>query len=241
MSSVPSARSAHAARASHPSHLAQLARGGDTAIQGRRPRSNTPGTQLKLLVLAVDVDQCAGVDLASGALVRAWYPEPVDLDMRPYDVVIGTIDDSADLLPDPTEPEAVVIAGPPSYVGRITGRQAERYLRPLVHPPGQPLLGSYGPAVAFWERTPDHPSIALVEPEAPAAVVRDQDGWLSCAFRWRGLKLELPLVDRRVANALAGTGQTIATTGKGDRLVVALTPPIDGHCHKVVAALLPRP
>jgi hypothetical protein len=27
----------------------------------------------------------------------------------------------------------------------------------------------------------------------------------------------------------------------GERLVVALTPPIDGRCHKVVAAVLPRP
>ena len=29
--------------------------------------------------------------------------------------------------------------------------------------------------------------------------------------------------------------------GKGDRLLVALTPPIEGRCHKVVEAVLPRP
>jgi hypothetical protein len=28
--------------------------------------------------------------------------------------------------------------------------------------------------------------------------------------------------------------------GKDDRLLVALTPPIDGRCHKVVEAILPR-
>jgi hypothetical protein len=35
-------------------------------------------------------------------------------------------------------------------------------------------------------------------------------------------------------------GRTRATGSKGDRLVVALTPPVDGHCHKVVEAILPR-
>jgi hypothetical protein len=193
------------------------------------------------MVLAVDADQCVGVDLASGALVRAWSAEPLDHDIRAYDVVAGTIDDAIDLLPDPTEPEAVAMAEPPSHVGRVSGRQVERYLRPLIHPPGQPLLGTYGPAVAFWERTPDHPSIAIVELDAPATVVTDEDGWLSCAFRWRGLALELPFVDTRLAEAMAVRGQTSIATSKGDRVVVALTPPISGHCHKVVAALLPRP
>ena len=140
-------------------------------------------------MLAVDADQCVGVDLASGALVRAWSAEPLDQDIRVYDVVAGTIDDAIDLLPDPTEPEAVAMAEPPSHVGRVSGRQVERYLRPLIHPPGQPLLGTYGPAVAFSERTPDHPSIAIVELDAPATVAIDEDGWLSCAFRWRGLAL----------------------------------------------------
>lgn len=191
-------------------------------------------------MLAADAEQVAGVDLVSGALVRAWSPEPLGPELRPYDVVEATLDDSIDLLPDPSQPEAVPLVAPPPRIGRITGRRAERYLRALVYPAGQPLLGIHGPAVPFWQRTADHPSIAVVEPEG-SAVVREREGWLSCVFGWRGVSLELPCVDWRLAQALAANGQVRFDAAKGDRLLVALTPPIDGHCHKVVAGLLPRP
>jgi hypothetical protein len=36
-------------------------------------------------------------------------------------------------------------------------------------------------------------------------------------------------------------GRVHIKAGKQDRLVVSLTPPIDGTCHKVVEAVLPRP
>jgi len=203
-------------------------------------RADTPGMELELLLLAVDRDSCAGVDLASGALVRAWSPEPFDERLRPYDVVVGTLAAEPNLVPDPAQAEAVVLATSPELIGRITGRRAERYLRDLVHPPGQTLLGFHGPAVPFWERTADFPSIALVEPEGTTVVGR-RGPWLTCVFGWRGSRVELPFVDRRVARALARAGRSVTHSAKGDRLVVALAPPIDGHCHKVVAALLPRP
>jgi hypothetical protein len=203
-------------------------------------RSNTPGSELELLVLAADIDHCAGIDLMSGALVRAWSPAPLDPDLRPYDVVGGTLDDSVDLLPDPSQPEAVPLIEPPRHIGRIVGRRAERYLRALIHPPGQPLLAIHGPAVPFWQRTADYPSIAVVEPEGPA-VIRLRDGGSSCLFRWRGVPIELPCVDRRLNGALALAGRTRLDSGKGERLLVALAPPVDGHCHKVVAGLIPRP
>src|SRR5580658_2847574 len=85
-------------------------------------RSDIPGTTLELLVLACDGFQCAGIDLASGALVRAWSPAPMEIEVRPYDVVAAVFDDSFDLLPDPTQPEAVPLMEPPSPIGRITGR-----------------------------------------------------------------------------------------------------------------------
>jgi len=204
-------------------------------------RTDTAGTELQLLVLAVDRDNCAGIDLASGALVRAWSPEPVDARLRAYDVVVATLDAAnPDLVPDPTEPEAVGLTGAPQAVGRLGGRRVERYLRRLVHPPGQPLLGIAGPAVAFWARSSMYPSIAVVEPEGRAFMTR-RGGRLACLFGWRGVQVQLPFLDRRVAAALARTGRTVTGSGKGERLVVALTPPIDGHCHKVVAGLLPRP
>ncbi len=203
-------------------------------------RSNTPGTALELLVLAVDVDHCAGIDLMSGALVRAWSPSPIDAELRTYDVVAATLDDSLDLLPDPSQPEAVALSEAPERVGRIIGRRAERYLRALVHPPGQPLLAIHGPAVPFWQRTADYPSIAVVEPEGPA-VIRLREGAMCCLLRWRGVPIELPCVDRRLAAGLAAAGRTRIDSGKGERLLVALAPPVDGHCHKVVSALIPRP
>ncbi|MHB1535266.1 MAG: hypothetical protein ACYC1D_11805 [Acidimicrobiales bacterium] len=200
----------------------------------------TAGATLELLVLAADGGQCAGVDLASGALVRAWSSEPVPEPLWPYDVVTVTVDGDPDALPDPAEPEALVLAGPPEAVHRITGRRAERLLRPLLHPVGRPLLGTHAPAVPFWERRADHPSIALVAPEGRISLWRD-DGYLACRFVWQGVERELPCLDRRRAAEMDRSGRTCAIGDKGDRLVVALTPPIDGRCVKVVEGVLPRP
>jgi hypothetical protein len=201
------------------------------------------------MVLAVDADHLAGVDLASGAMVRAWTPTPHTRRLAqrgregglvPYDVVSGTLAAADEQVPDPAEPEAVVLAGPPEPVGRLKGRKAERYLRPLVHPTGQPLLGIHGPTVPFWERRADHPSIALVEPEGLAAV-HWRGNRLACRFRWRERAVEMPFLDPWVTEMMQRTGCFRVTSRWGERLVVALTPPIDGHCHKVVTTLLKRP
>jgi hypothetical protein len=199
-----------------------------------------PGVTLELLVVAADADHCAGVDLASGALVRAWSPKPSAEPLEPYDVVQVTLDVNADAVPDPSEPEALVLAAAPTRRRRITGRRAEKLLRPLLHPKGSPLLGSAAPAVPFWQRSPDHPSIALVEPEGTISLWRD-GSYLACRFGWLGHERELPCLDRRVAVYMDRAGMTRMAGAKGDRLVVSLTPPIDGRCHKVVEAVLPRP
>jgi hypothetical protein len=80
----------------------------------------------------------------------------------------------------------------------------------------------------------------VVEPLGPA-VIRLREGALSCLFRWRGVPVELPCVDRLVVRSLVATGRTRRDSAKGERLLVALEPPVGGHCHKVVEALLPRP
>jgi hypothetical protein len=203
-------------------------------------RTDAPGTELQLLVLAVDLDHLGAVDLASGALVRAWARGRFDPRLRPYDVVAVTLGVVGDEVPDPAEPEAVVLADGPEPIGRLGGRRVERYLRPLVHPPDQPLLGCHAPTVPFWERTADHPSIAVVEPERPAIVARRGDG-LACWFGWRGTVVHFPFMDRRVSQMMGRDGLPRLAAPRGQRLVVALTPPISGHCHKVVAGLLPRP
>ena len=213
-------------------------RGDDRAAIGQR--ADSPGTELHLLVVAVDRDSCAGVDLASGALVRAWSAEPVDPRLRPYDVVSATLAVATPgLILDPSQPESVAVVGAPSWVGRMTGRRAERYLRAVIHPAGHPLLGSHGDTVPFWERTGAGPSIGVIEPEGRTVVVR-QGGSVDCRFGWRGSRMQLPMLDRRVGDALVRSGRNSAGAGRGDRLVVALTPPIASHCRKVVAGLLPR-
>ncbi len=198
------------------------------------------GVKLDLLVLAADSRQCAGVDTASGALVRAWYPEPYPHRLQPYDVVSVTLDENLDAVPDPSEPEALAVEGPPKAVSRLTGRRAEKLLRPLLHPQRHPLLGIAASAVPFYERRSDHPSIALVAPEGPISLWRD-GRYLACRFPWQGHERELPCLDRRLAAEMDRAGMRHMGGRKGDRLVVALTPPIDGRCHKVVEAVLPRP
>jgi hypothetical protein len=199
-----------------------------------------PGVTLNLLVLATDDHQCAGVDVASGALVRAWSVEPTQGRVDPYDVVEVTLAEDAEALPDPAEPEGVVLAGPPQPVSRMSRRRSERLLRPLVHPRGQPLLGLAAPVVQFWERRSDHPSIALVEPESSIVLTRDKP-YLACRFGWQGHERELPCLDRRLAARMDRSGRRHLVANKYDRLLVSFTPPIDGRCHKVVEAVLPRP
>lgn len=198
------------------------------------------GAVLQLLVVAADEHQCAGVDLASGALVRGWSPVPSEERIRPYDVVEVTLDGHMDAVPDPAQPEALGLVDSPRPVTRMSGRRCERLLRPLVHPHKQPLLGVSASAIPFWERAATHPSIAVVEPEGRILLCRD-GSYLGCRFGWQGHERELPCLDRAVAGLMDRTGRTRMTAGKGDRLVVALTAPIDGRCHKVVETVLPRP
>jgi hypothetical protein len=203
----------------------------------------TAGATLELLVLASHGGHCAGVDLASGALVRAWSPSPPSHPLLAYDVVqvtLAELSSGLDAIPDPCQPEALVLAAPPEPVRHLHGRRVARLLRPLLHPTGQPLLGLPNSFVLFWERRPDHPSIALVEPEGPITLWRE-GSYLACRFPWAGHPRELPCLDRRLAAQMDGAGRTRMTAGKGDRLLVALNPPIDGRCHKVVEAILPPP
>lgn len=199
-----------------------------------------PGVTLELLVLSAGGEHCAGVDLASGTLVRTWSPEPSPHRLRPYDVVCVTLADDDEAVPDPAQPESLVLSAPPEPVRRVLGRKAERMLRPLLHPKGQPLLGEPSSVVPFWERRADHPSIALVEPEGPISLWREGP-YLACRFGWQGHERELPCLDRQFAAMMDRAGRRRMGAGKDDRLLVALTPPIDGRCHKVVEAVLPRP
>ncbi|MBO0692525.1 MAG: hypothetical protein J2P58_06480, partial [Acidimicrobiaceae bacterium] len=199
-----------------------------------------PGTVLKLMVVAFSGSQCAAIDLATGVLVRVWSPVRPDRRPRAYDIVEVTIARDRDAVPDPTAPEALAVVRAPVVVGHAGARRAERLLRPLAHPPNEPLLGFRAPVVPFYERTPERPSVALVEPEGRVRLYR-RPNYLVCRFAWQGLVQSLPCLDGRVATLMDRAGRTLAKGARGDRLVVALTPPMEGRCHKVVQAVLPRP
>jgi hypothetical protein len=202
------------------------------------------GGQVQLLVLAAGTAGCAAVDVATGTLVRAHYSGPAPEPLAPYDLVVAQLGDDDHLA---FAPESVVIADTPARVGRLTGRRAERYLRPLLHPPTAHLLGSVGPTVPFWTLRADRPSLGLVAPDG-IVVDRARTG-LRCRFRWRRVTYDLPIHDPRVTRALdhpaatclSGRALARALGWAPDRLLVALTPPRKGHCYKVVAAVLPRP
>lgn len=175
----------------------------------------------------------------SGALVRAWSPEPVDQRLAPYDLAEIIVASNPDLVPDPSEPEALVTSGPPLPVGRLGGRRAAKLIRPLLHPENTPLLGFHGPAVPFWERRPDHPSVAVAKTSGPL-VVTVEAGAMWCHFVWSARPQVLACSDPRLAASLERLGRDHANLKTGTYLVVALEPPVNGHCQKVIEAVVPR-
>jgi hypothetical protein len=143
------------------------------------------------------------------------------------------------VVPDPAEPEALVIASPPVKAGQLSGRRAARLLRPLLHPERAPLLGFHGPTVPFWERRPDHPSVALAQSKGPV-VATVEGGGLWCHFVWDGRPQVLACADPRLAASLHRLNRDYANLRPGTYVVVALEPPVGGQCHKVVEALIPH-
>jgi len=188
-------------------------------------RSEENGVELSLLVLSVSRLGLAAVDLDSGAVVRTRLAELVSLDLRPYDVIGAQL--TMDVEPrDHGQPEAVALAGPPRPLRRLTPRRADRWLRPLLHPERSHLLGFAGPSIPFWELDGTRPSVAVAATRVVVGV--GEDGLLRCRFLWRTLVHDLPIA----------VGRGTALPPEADRFVVALTPPVEGHCYKVVTGLL---
>ena len=200
---------------------------------------------MQVLVLAPAQGGAAGIDLATGGLVRARFEQPAARPLRRFHVV------EAAALPDEAPPFAPdsVLLGQPTVVGRLTGRRADKLLRPLVHPPAQPLFGFPASSAPFWELNGDRPSLALVAGAERLAIHRTGLDSVRCRFRWRRLDHDLPLQDADVVSVLTHptvsklNGRTLhrALGWRPHRLLVALTPPHDGRCHKVVAGVLPKP
>jgi len=200
------------------------------------------GAELQLLVLASEASSCVGVDLDSGAFVRASHPA-LDVLPAPFDIVAAEIAGTVEP-PDAARPEALELVGTPQVVGQLPARRAERLLAPLNHPPRLPLLGLPGNAVPYWTLTGESPSLALVEVRSDARL-REGPFGPECRFLWQGAEHELMLTDRRGLEAVAGfprptRGDVLQLLGyRPRRLLIMLTEPIQGYCFKSVAALLP--
>lgn len=197
----------------------------------------------RLLVLAAGPAGAAAVDLEQARLVRV-VPSNTLPPLRAWDVIRAVVTpDDRFAFSDTLAVQDI------EHLGRMRGRRLERVLRPLVHPDADHLLGGPGNAVAYWTLDLDRPSVALIEPAAGPVIERTGLASLRCRFRWRRLDHDLPLddagvhdsMDHPAVNRLAGPTLARTLGWAPHRLLVALTPPREGMCHKVVAGLLPHP
>ncbi|HVC26288.1 MAG TPA: hypothetical protein VND23_11065 [Acidimicrobiales bacterium] len=226
----------------------------------RRIRAGTagdrrPGAIVSCAVLSTGPEEWAGVDLESGAFVRARVPgdgvpgDGVPGEWALWDVArfeIGADEEP----PDPARPEAVTLAGQPSAVGRLRRAAARRLLAQLAAPDGSrtPLLGTRGPSTAYVDLDISTPSIELVATDARVlSCFAREGGEPSCAFSWGGTTLTLPLLDARARAALrsspvplAGAALAAATGGTPRYLLVGLTAVRRGHAPKAVLSIVAK-
>ncbi len=208
------------------------------------------GSTLHLLVLSSTLEDTTVVDLATRTVmrVRVPWPESYEPDITAFDVVEVTLaaDPERD---DLAQPEATTAADLPRHVGTLRGRQLRKLLRRMVATPEGPLLGFPGPSAPYWEFRGFRPSVALIEPtRSPQLIRRQADGSTWVRFGWDRDDVWLPVEDRHAARALDAarrerlSGKSLATAlgFNPQYLLVTVSPPREGHCYKVCAAVLPR-
>jgi hypothetical protein len=208
------------------------------------------GSTLHLLVLSSTREDTTVVDLATRTVMRVrvpWPPEH-DPDIGTFDVVEVTLADDPER-DDLAQPEATTVADLPRHVGTLRGRQLRKLLERLVASPDGPLLGFPGPSAPYWEFRGFRPSVALIEPtRKPQLIRRQADGSTWVRFGWDREDVWLPVEDRNAARALDAarrerlSGKSLASAlgFEPQYLLVTVSPPRDGHCYKVCAAVLPR-
>ncbi len=208
------------------------------------------GSTLHLLVLSSTIEDTTVVDLATRTVmrVRVPWPEGHEPDISTFDVVEVTLADDPER-DDLARPEATTVADLPRHVGTLRGRHLRKLLRRLVAAPDGPLLGFPGPSAPYWEFRGFRPSVALIEPtRRPQLIRRQADGTTWVRFGWDRDDVWLPVEDRNAARALDAarrerlSGKSLATAlgFEPQYLLVTVSPPRDGHCYKVCAAVLPR-
>jgi hypothetical protein len=208
------------------------------------------GSTLHLLVLSSTREDTTVVELATRTVMRVrvpWPPEH-DPDISTFDVVEVTLADDPER-DDLAQPEATTVADLPRHVGTLRGRRLRKLLERLVASPDGPLLGFPGPSAPYWEFRGFRPSVALIEPtRKPQLIRRQADGTTWVRFGWDREDVWLPVEDRNAARALDAarrerlSGKSLASAlgFEPQYLLVTVSPPRDGHCYKVCAAVLPR-
>jgi hypothetical protein len=208
------------------------------------------GSTLHLLVLSSTKEDTTVVDLATRTVmrVRVPWPDDYDPDISTFDVVEVTLANDPER-DDLAQPEATTVADLPRHVGTLRGRHVRKLLRRMVATPDGPLLGFPGPSAPYWEFRGFRPSVALIEPtRSPQLIRRHADGTTWVRFGWDREDVWLPVEDRHAARALDAarrerlSGKSLSTALGFDPqyLLVTVSPPRDGHCYKVCAAVLPR-
>jgi hypothetical protein len=207
------------------------------------------GSTLHLLVLTSTPDDTTVVDLATRTVmrVRVPWPEGHEPDISRFDVVEVTLADDPER-DDLAQPEAQTVADLPRHVGTLRGRRLRKLLRRLVARPDGPLLGFPGASAPYWEFRGFRPSVALIEPtRRPQLIRREADGTTWVRFGWDREDVWLPVEDRSATRTLDAarrdrlSGKSLATAlgYEPQYLLVTVSPPRDGHCYKVCAAILP--
>jgi hypothetical protein len=90
--------------------------------------------------------------------------------------------------------------------------------------------------------------VALVEPTRGPQLIRRGDGSTWVRFGWEREDVWLPVEDRHAVRALdaarrermAGKDLAAALGFQPEYLLVSVTRPRDGHCYKVLTAILPE-
>lgn len=208
------------------------------------------GAVLHLLVLACTHEDTVAVDLASGAVLRLRVDWPAGHrpDLVAFDVVEATLADDPQR-DDLAQPEAASAAGLPRQVGTLRGRRVRKLLDRLEAVPDGPLLGFPGPAAPYWEFRGARPSVALIEPtRGPQLLRRRSEGSTWVRFGWDREDVWLPVEDPAAIRALdaarrdrlSGKDLAAALGFRPDYLLATVSRPRDGHCYKVLTAILPR-
>jgi hypothetical protein len=208
------------------------------------------GSTLTVLVLSCLEEDTIGVDLASGTLVRVridWPEDPGPV-LSAFDVVEARLAGEPER-DDLAQPEAVTAEGLPAHLGTLHGRRVRRLLRQLVAPVEEHVLGFPGASAPYWEFRGLRPSLALVVPtRGPVLFRRVEDRSVWIRFGWGRSDNWLPVEDPSAERALdvarrdrlSGKDLASALGYKPHSLLASISTPRDGHCYKVVRALLPR-